>query len=156
LIEKTNGGFLISRVKQIQDRFFTKLLSDANIAEFNGAQGRILYILWQSDCIPIVEIAKKTSLAKNTLTSMLDRMEESGLIMREADKNDRRQINIILSEKAQSLKKDFDRISMKSAEIFYKGFTDDEIILFEEQLNKILNNLKEAEENYNGRRIELQ
>ena len=49
----TNGGFLITKVKQLSDRVFEKILSEKNIDAFNGAQGRILYVLWQEDGIPI-------------------------------------------------------------------------------------------------------
>ena len=38
-MEKTNGGFLISQIKQIQGRVFERLLLEAGIEEFNGAQG---------------------------------------------------------------------------------------------------------------------
>ena len=93
-MDKTNGGFLISQIKQIQGRIFEKLLSDAKVEEFNGAQGRILYVLWQMDAVPIGELVKKTGLAKNTLTSMLNRMEQNGMVCRSYDTIDRRQIKI--------------------------------------------------------------
>jgi len=145
LIKKTNGGFLISQIKQLQGRTFEKLLSQAGIEEFNGAQGRILYILWQEDFIPIVELSKKTGLAKNTLTSMLDRMEQSKLIARIFDKTDRRQIRISLTDKAKSLHGEYENVSAKMSEIFYRDFKDDEIIEFENMLNKIIKNLTEVE-----------
>ncbi|HBC96664.1 MAG TPA: MarR family transcriptional regulator, partial [Clostridium sp.] len=63
MLEETNGGFLISQIKRVQGRIFQKLLNQAGIEEFNGAQGRILYVLWQKDSIPIVELSKKTGLA---------------------------------------------------------------------------------------------
>ena len=44
---KTNGGFLVTKIKQLGDRIFEKILSEKNIDAFNGAQGRILYVLWQ-------------------------------------------------------------------------------------------------------------
>ena len=43
---ETKGGYLISRIKQTGTRLFDRMLSDANIDAFNGAQGRILYVLW--------------------------------------------------------------------------------------------------------------
>jgi DNA-binding MarR family transcriptional regulator len=145
LLEKTNGNFLISQIKHLQGRLGEKILEQAGIKEFNGAQGKILYILWQSDFVPIVELSKKTGLAKTTLTSMLDRMEESGLIVRIYDKTDRRQIRISLTDKANSLHGDYENVSMKMSEIFYKGFSDDEIISFENMLNTIVKNLTEPE-----------
>ena len=42
-----NGGFLVTKIKQLGDRIFEKILSEKNIDAFNGAQGRILYVLWQ-------------------------------------------------------------------------------------------------------------
>ena len=39
---KTNGGFLVTKIKQLGDRIFEKILSEKNIDAFNGAQGRIL------------------------------------------------------------------------------------------------------------------
>ncbi len=85
---KTNGGFLISKIKQIQGRVFEKLLAEHGISEFNGAQGRILFILWEQDNITISELSQKTGLAKTTLTGMLDRLEEMGHIQRKSSPND--------------------------------------------------------------------
>ena len=48
-----NGGFLVTKIKQLGDRIFEKILSEKNIDAFNGAQGRILYVLWQKDGISI-------------------------------------------------------------------------------------------------------
>jgi len=145
LLEKTNGGFLVSQLKQIQGRVFEKLLNDANIKEFNGAQGRILYVLWQTDSVPIIELSKKTGLAKTTLTAMLDRMEEAGLINRNFDKTDRRQIRITLTKKARELNDKYSEVSRKMNEIFYQGFSDSEIEQFENYLYRIINNLNESE-----------
>ena len=34
---KTNGGFLVTKIKQLGDRIFEKILSEKNIDAFNGA-----------------------------------------------------------------------------------------------------------------------
>lgn len=141
MVSETNGGFLISQIKQISGRIFEKLLSNAGVDAFNGAQGRILYVLWQEDNIPIAELSKKTGLAKTTLTSMLDRMEESGLLLRIFDKTNRRQIRIVLTDQARSLSGKYDKVSQEMNEIYYAGFSDDEIIAFENTLRRILKNL---------------
>lgn len=137
----TNGGFLISQVKQVQGRVFDAMLQEAGIEEFNGAQGRILYILWQEDNLPIVELSRRTGLAKTTLTGMLDRMEEKGFLERRFDKKDRRQVRIILSDNARELNDKYNQVSHAMNERFYRGFTDSEIEQFEETLERILRNL---------------
>lgn len=142
---ETQGGFLISQIKQVSGRIFEKLLVSAGVEAFNGAQGRILYVLWQEDGIPIVELARKTGLAKTTLTSMLDRMESTNLIVRVFDKSDRRQIRISLTEKAHELSGEYDKVSREMNEIYYAGFSDEEIKAFENGLRRILQNLNKKE-----------
>lgn len=151
MLKKTNGGFLVSKVKQIQGRVFERLLDENGISEFNGAQGRILFVLWESDNIPISELSKKTGLAKTTLTSMIDRLEMAGHIRRTSDSADRRAVRICLTESAEALREKYERVSALMNEIFYRGFGDDEILAFEKALGKILENLCEKE-NENGQK----
>lgn len=145
MVEKSYGGFLIGKIKQIQGRVFEKMLLEEGIDEFNGAQGRILFVLWQEDGITITALSEKTGLAKTTLTSMLDRMEASGNIYRILSEADRRSVRIYLTDKSRSLKDKYDSVSSKMTELFYKGFTDDEILNFEENLGRILSNLETKE-----------
>ena len=144
-MRETRGGFLISQIKQIQGRVFDSLLQKAGIEEFNGAQGRILYVLWQEDNLPIIELSKKTGLAKTTLTSMLDRMEERDFLKRAPDSHDRRQLRIVLTPKARALNDSYNEVSDEMSRIFYEGFSDEEIEGFEKYLDKILQNLSKQE-----------
>ena len=139
---ETQGGFLISRIKQMGTRIFDRMLAASGIDSFNGAQGRILYVLWQNDAISISSLSAQTSLANTTLTAMLDRMESMGLIVRQPDPMDRRNRLIALTDKARSLQDDYTRISQKMNEIYYDGFTETEIMQFESYLQRILNNLE--------------
>jgi DNA-binding MarR family transcriptional regulator len=88
-VRRSEGGFLLSKVHQLMGRVFNRLLREHGI-EFNSAQGRILFVLWKGDGIPITELAEETMLGKSTLTSMLDRLEEAGHIRRERSPEDRR------------------------------------------------------------------
>lgn len=151
MVEKTQGGFLISQIKQTQGRIFDRLLKEYGIDDFNGPQGRILYVLWQEDNLPISEIGKKTSLAKTTLTSMLDRMEEHGHIQRNYDPGDRRQIRITLTDKAKALNDKYAEVTDRMNHIFYEGFPDEAILAFDNDLQRILNNLKKWEESDHGK-----
>lgn len=142
---ETRGGFLISQIKQIQGRIFGRLLIEAGIEEFNGAQGRILYVLWQEDDLPIVELAKRTGLAKTTLTGMLDRLESQGHVARCYDARDRRQIRIRLTPQARKLEQKYQEVSDDMSRLFYRGFTDEEILALDNGLERILRNLETEE-----------
>ena len=95
---KTNGGFLVTKIKQLGDRIFEKILSEKNIDAFNGAQGRILYVLWQEDGISIRSLSVKCGLAITSLTTMLERMEHQGLISRVQSETDKRKTLLFLTE----------------------------------------------------------
>lgn len=146
MIGDTKGGFYISQIKQVQGRIFEKLLKDNGIEDFNGANGRILFVLWQEDNLTISQLGERTSLAKTTLTSMLDRMEDKGNIKRNFDPNDRRQIRITLTAKAKALDESYKAVSAQMNELFYKGFSDEEITRLDRTLERVLRNLKEHEE----------
>ena len=139
----SSGGFLISQVKQLSDRTFEKILKTKGIDEFNGAQGRILYILWNNNNLSIKQISKFTKLAKTTLTTMLERMELQGLIKRTISKEDKREIIVSLTDKAKELKENYLDVSKQMEKIFYKNFTDKQIENFENTLKKIIENLEE-------------
>lgn len=151
MIEKTRGGFIVSQVKQIQGRIFDKLLKDYGIDSFNGPQGRILYVLWQQDNLPISEIGSRTSLAKTSLTTMLDRMEKRGYIQRNNAPNDRRQILITLTDKAKSLNSKYNEVTDHMNQIFYEGFSDEAIKAFDDNLQHVLENLQKWEEQSHGK-----
>ncbi|MBD5394714.1 MAG: MarR family transcriptional regulator [Lachnospiraceae bacterium] len=140
---ETQAGFLITQIKQIGGRVFDKILQKEGISEFNGAQGKILYVLWQHDCISIIELSRLTGLANTTLTSMLDRMEAAELLHRLPDPKDRRKSLIMLTEKSERLKESYDKVSLKMHEVYFKNFSTEEIITFEKYLRRVLNNVKE-------------
>ena len=118
-----NGGFLVTKIKQLGDRIFEKILSEKNIDAFNGAQGRILYVLWQEDGISIRSLSTKCGLAITSLTTMLERMENQGLISRVQSETDKRKTLLFLTEKAHALKGEYDSVSDEMGSIYYKGFS---------------------------------
>jgi DNA-binding MarR family transcriptional regulator len=139
---KTSGGFLLSQIHQLNGRAFEKMLKESEVDAFNGAQGRILYVLWEHEKLSITQVGKLTSLAKTTLTGMLDRMEESGLVERIPDKNNRRQIFVRITERAKEFRDKYDEVSEQMNQLFYQGFREEEIKEFEDMLRRIKENLE--------------
>lgn len=139
---RREGGFLIAKIHQVSGRIFASILKKSGIDEINPAQGRILFVLWSKDEIPISELARRTLLSKSTLTSMLDRLEETGYVARVPSKIDRRVILIKRTEKDKSLEHKYVQVSNEMTNLFYKGFTPKEINDFENSLKRILANLR--------------
>lgn len=147
--DQPQGGFLISRIHQLSGRIFARKLRDHKV-EINPAQGRIMFVLWREDGIPISELARRTSLEKSTLTSMLDRLEEAGYLRRVRSKKDRRQILVYRTPKDEAWQGEYVRVSQDMAGVFYDGFSEDEIQEFESYLERILDNLIASEDREGG------
>ena len=145
MIKKTKGGTLLSQVHQVCGRVWNRILRENNMADLEGARGRIIFALWGNDGVPIKTLCEKTSLDKSTLTGIIDRLERDGYIERKASETDKRSTLISLTGKEKEFAKNVQKVSNQMNEIFYKGFSDEEIIQFDTMLEKILANCKEAE-----------
>ena len=146
---KSNSGFYIGRIKQVNTRLLNKFLAQKNITAFNGEQGRILHVLWENDGISNRELSKKSGLAMSSLTTMLERMEEKNLLIRKFCPTDKRKILIFLTDYAKSLKSEYDEISDKMTEISFEGISNEERLVFEATLEKVLYNFERAEQKFN-------
>jgi DNA-binding MarR family transcriptional regulator len=63
----------------------------------------ILMLLWEKDGISISQLAKKAQLTKATMTPLLKRMEQKGLIQRQMLSDNERQKSIMLTEQGKQL-----------------------------------------------------
>lgn len=138
------GGFLIAKIHQTAGRIFNRMLKEVGI-KLNPAQGRIMFVLWQTERISINELARRTSLGKSTLTSMLDRLESAGHISRTQHPSDRRIILVERTAKDKAAEKKYTEVSHDMNRLFYRGFTKQNVEQFERQLAMILANLTQHE-----------
>ncbi|MFT3983863.1 MAG: MarR family transcriptional regulator [Lachnospiraceae bacterium] len=141
---ETRGGFYITQIKQLQDRVFERLLLKNGI-EISGGQGRILFVLWKEDNLTVSEISSRTSLAKNTVSVVVDGMVRKGILERSINPGNRRQTIISLTDYAGSLQKSYETVSQQMNALFYRGFSEDEQKIFERFLSRIRDTLTEAE-----------
>lgn len=141
---ETKGGFYITQIKQLQDRIFERLLMENGI-EISGGQGRILFILWKNDHLTISEISRATSLAKNTVSIVVDGMVNKNILERHTNPANRRQTIVSLTDYARSLQEKYEAVSQKMNSLFYQGFSEKEQKEFEAYLARILNTLTLAE-----------
>lgn len=142
---ETKGGFYITRIKQLQDRIFEKLLQE-NGMEISGGQGRILFVLWKQDHLSISEISRETSLAKNTVSIVVNGMVKKGLLIRSDNPENRRQTIVSLTDYAKSIQEKYEAVSRQMNALFYEGFTQEEQERLEQYLARILETLIHVEQ----------
>jgi DNA-binding MarR family transcriptional regulator len=143
-MSQREGGFLITQIHHLGRRVFTELLKRHDM-EIGPGQGRILFALWQKDNVPVKNLTKRTLLRKSTLSELLDNLEAAGHIKRVQSDEDRRKTLIRLTEKTRKLQTTYFKLSADMTDIFYKGFTPEEIDELESYLHRILKNLVSQE-----------
>lgn len=141
-MKSKQGGFLVHKIKYLNTRLFNRLLQADARALFNGEQGKILSVLWDEGECTASDIADTTGLANSTLSIMLKRMEENGLIISYDDSNDKRKRIYSVSALGREQQIVGNEISDALSDIFYDGFSDVEIKEFESYLKRILDNMK--------------
>jgi DNA-binding MarR family transcriptional regulator len=145
MMSQRSGGFLVTQIHHLGRRVFSELLKERGL-DIGPGQGRILFVLWQEDCVPINELIKKTLLRKSTLSELLDSLEAAGHVRRVQSKEDKRKVLIELTEKTRKLLNVYIEVSVEMTNIFYKGFQPEEIDQFETYLQRVLDNLVTQEE----------
>jgi MarR family transcriptional regulator, organic hydroperoxide resistance regulator len=64
----------------------------------------VLLVLWERDNLPVKSIGEQLFLDSGTLTPLLKRLEAAGLIRRQRDREDERQVRILLTDAGRALK----------------------------------------------------
>ena len=134
-------------IRLLNGRIFQKLLRQDPDSLYRSEQEKILAVLWNSKtgCATATDIALATGLANNTLTTMLKKLEEQGLVTFSQCGSDKRKKYVKLTDQGWSQKEVGQRVSQRLDTICYKGFSEEEIRQFEGFQERILANLKEQE-----------
>lgn len=70
----------------------------------------VLLVLWEQDGLAVKQLGERLHLDSGTLTPMLKRMEQAGLLARSRNPDDERQVTISLTGQGQALKADVARM----------------------------------------------
>lgn len=65
----------------------------------SGPQVVLLQIMGQGGTVTAGELARRASLSQATVTTILDRLEERGLVQRQRSADDKRRVHVALTEK---------------------------------------------------------
>lgn len=99
-----NLGYLLAKAAQRWNELLGEAFAEAGFPEVRPAYGAILVPLFDEEGLQIVELARRSGLSKQTLTTQLKALEERGLIVRGADPADRRANRIYLNERGRAFK----------------------------------------------------
>lgn len=102
----------------------------------------VLMILWEDAPCTVSHIGQRAQLASNTLTPLLKRLEETGLLLRERSSADERVVNISLTPAGRALRQKCACIPTQLLERM--GSSPEEARKLKKQLDRLLAHLQAA------------
>lgn len=107
--------------------------------EITYPQYLVLMVLWEKDHLAVNDIAKKLILKTNTITPLLKRMEQLGLIQRKRSEEDERKVLVQLTPKGLKLKDKAAHIPDELVKRLSKSEIKlDDLVKLKESLNSII------------------
>ncbi len=108
------------------------------------AQWAVLVALWEKDGLSQKKISQCIAVEMPTLSRTVDRMERDGLVVRVRNADDRRQVNIFLTEHGAGLWHDLVVEAHANQTQAMQGFTEDEKDILRTLLKRVIANMNQG------------
>jgi MarR family transcriptional regulator, organic hydroperoxide resistance regulator len=131
-------GYRIKLLAQLSGRCFQEKLEPYGLTPFHWV---VLCCLWEQNGLATSDLGEKLCQVGGTLTGVLDRMEERGLVQRERDHKDRRICRIWLTEAGKKLHDVLPPLSVGVRDRALEGFSEAEREQFSQLLDRAIANL---------------
>ncbi|OPA83599.1 MarR family transcriptional regulator [Pseudomonas fluorescens] len=128
-------GLLLGRAALLKDRIIDTHMEPHGVT---AAQFKVLIIISQFDIDTPAELCRNLSLDSGSMTRMLDRLEQKGLLARKRSESDRRQVQLVLTSDGQRLADMLPHIGAQSMNELAGALAPGELQTLEAILTKIL------------------
>jgi DNA-binding MarR family transcriptional regulator len=95
-------GFLLAKAMQRWNDLLVERFVEAGYADVRPAYGSVLLPLYEEDGLRMGELARRSSLSKQTMTELVRRLERDGLVERRSDPRDARAARIHLTARSRA------------------------------------------------------
>lgn len=131
-------GYRIKILSQLLGRHFQEKLDPYGLTPFHWL---VLCCLWEKDGAATSELCDRLKQVGGTLTGVVDRMEERGLVRRERDTSDRRVWRIWLTDEGRELEDVLPPLAWDLSEMAMQGLSSEERQLLSKCINQMILNL---------------
>lgn len=138
---------VIMKINAVSKRFKDQMRKESEKAGFPHAYRPILFHLRCSNGLTQAEIAEKTMLKAPTISLTLQKMEYTGLIRREADKDDLRITRVFITEEGLKVCDKLHQLADSFEKRIMSHLTKDEFEKAKEIMSKILDAITEEVNN---------
>jgi DNA-binding MarR family transcriptional regulator len=94
---------------------------------FYREQSRLLLLIAENDGIIQRDLAEEMDVRPSSMTEMLAKMEQLGLILRNQDEKDQRVMHIFLTEEGKAAAEESKSANAKLTDVLFQSLTEEEI-----------------------------
>ena len=116
-MDRDDLGFLLAKATQRWNELLQEHFCAAGWAEIRPSYGSILVPLFEEDGLRIGELARRSRLSKQTMTTMVRLLERERLVRRRRDPEDARAFRVFLTAKAKRFRPVAERTLAELAEL---------------------------------------
>ena len=143
MIDKRNARKMLIQVDKTRRSLLQPCFARIGLA-FGQGHARILESLLTEDHITQKELADRCQIDVTTMSRSLDKLQQSGFLLRQPDPSSRRSFLICLTDSGREEAKIVRNILNYMDEQTWKDFQPEEIEQFCGYLRRVLNNLEQA------------
>ncbi len=136
---ESSVGYLVNRLAQTVTREVDRRMLDLGLTD---AQWKPLLLLHQGGCSTAADLSRSACHDTGAVTRLIDRLEAKGLVKRLRSAEDRRVVNLELTDEGELLAAEVPKIIVKLVNEVLTGFSQDEFSLFKNLLNRALINAR--------------
>ena len=101
MVSEETVNRMTSILVEFCERFYGWEASVAKLGKLSAPQLRTICVIGRNENIRMKDIADRMELTTGTVTVMIDRLQQMGLVERRRNESDRRSYKILLSEKGR-------------------------------------------------------
>ena len=136
-------GKLVARIHESSHKWLAGELASAGLHGLAPSHGDVLaYLFWNGEA-SMHELADFARRTRPTMTVLVDKMEELGLVSRRKSESDTRSQIVSLTPQGEALRPAFEDISKRFVARLYDGIGEKAALAVEKTLSKILSNLED-------------
>jgi DNA-binding MarR family transcriptional regulator len=105
-----NVGFLLAKASSRWNELLRELFREAGYGDVRPSYGSVLLPLFETEPLRISEIASRSRLSKQTMTTMVRLCERDGLVERRPDPDDGRATHVVLTKRARGFRPVAERV----------------------------------------------
>jgi DNA-binding MarR family transcriptional regulator len=143
MIRVHRGNFLytLNSIRQSLFAYLESELSRHSISGIAPSHGDILHILDKKGTLHLRDLTELSLKDKSTITAVISHLEKNGYVTRVRDGNDKRLVNIQVTEKAARIKPSLEKISEKMNAQLFEGLSSEEKVTLFKLMSRISHNV---------------